>query len=94
MRRLFLTLVVILATLATMSVTLAQSGQLEIPWSTVSGGGATWSTGDGFALSGTIGQPGTEGLSGGVYTMQGGFWWVPPGSGAPTNQIYLPLVFK
>ena len=94
MRRLFLALVVLLATVTTVSVVLAQSGQLEIPWSTVSGGGATWSAGDDFTLSGTIGQPDTEGLSGGVYTLQGGFWWVPPGSGAPTSLVYLPLVLK
>ena len=47
---------------------------------TVDAGGGT-STGGGFALSGTIGQPDASGaLSGGAFELHGGFW---PGSVDP-----------
>jgi hypothetical protein len=39
------------------------------------GGGGT-STGGVFAVSGTIGQPDAGAMSGGNYTLQGGFWSV------------------
>ena len=46
-----------------------------IDWYTVDGGGGT-STGGSYTLSGTIGQPDAAAttLSGGIYTLQGGFW--------------------
>jgi hypothetical protein len=48
--------------------------QYAISWSTIDGGGGT-SAGGGYTLSGTIGQPDASGpLSGGVYTLTGGFW--------------------
>jgi hypothetical protein len=45
----------------------------SIPWSTVDGGGGT-STGGGFAVSGTVGQPDAGRASGGDFSIQGGFW--------------------
>ena len=53
-------------------------GVFTIDWYTIDGGGGT-STGGGFALSGTIGQPdaGPE-MSGGGFTVSGGFWQPPP----------------
>ena len=46
-----------------------------IDWYTVDGGGGT-STGGNYTLSGTVGQPDAAAtpLSGGTYTLQGGFW--------------------
>jgi hypothetical protein len=41
----------------------------------VDGGGGT-STGGVFTVSGTIGQPDAGTMSGGNYTLQGGFWGV------------------
>ena len=38
------------------------------------GGGATFSTGSGYTLGGTIGQPDAGALSGGGTTLGGGFW--------------------
>lgn len=53
-------------------------GVPTIDWYTIDGGGGT-STGGGFELSGTIGQPdaGPE-MSGGGFTLTGGFWHTPP----------------
>ena len=62
----FTLLVVLLSLLS--SVTLAQSGGgYDLTWSTIDGGGATWSEGGGYALGGTIGQPDAGVLSGGGY---------------------------
>jgi hypothetical protein len=47
----------------------------SIDWSTVDGGGGT-STGGVYAVSGTIGQPDAGAMSGGSFTLQGGFWGV------------------
>jgi hypothetical protein len=85
-----LLLAVLLSLLA--SVALAQSGGgYDLSWSTVDGGGATWSEGGGYSLGGTIGQPDAGVLSGGGYTLAGGFW----GGGAATRYgIYLPLILR
>jgi len=48
-------------------------GQYSIDWSTMDGGGGT-STGGGYSVSGTIGQPDAGVMSGGNFTLQGGFW--------------------
>jgi hypothetical protein len=46
-----------------------------IDWFSLDGGGGT-STGGAYAVSGTIGQPDAGPMSGGVFTLQGGFWSV------------------
>jgi hypothetical protein len=51
---------------------LAQSFSLS--WFTVDGGGAMFSTGGNFELSGTIGQPDAGVATGGSFTLTGGFW--------------------
>ncbi len=82
-------LIVLLSLLA--SVALAQSGGgYDLTWNTVDGGGYTWSEGGGYALGGTIGQPDAGTLSGGGYTLTGGFW----GGGVVQYRIYLPLVLR
>jgi len=84
-----LLLAILLSLLA--SVALAQTGGgYDLTWSTIDGGGATWSEGGGYALGGTIGQPDAGVLSGGGYTLAGGFW----GGGAAQYRIYLPLVLR
>lgn len=45
----------------------------SIDWSTIDGGGGT-STGGVFSVSGSIGQPEAGKLSGGNYSLEGGFW--------------------
>jgi uncharacterized repeat protein (TIGR01451 family) len=47
----------------------------EISWYTIDGGGATFSVGGTYSLGATIGQPDASGpLTGGSYTVVGGFW--------------------
>jgi hypothetical protein len=54
--------------------------QFSIPWSTIDGGGGT-STGGGFTLTGTIGQPDAATLVGGSFQCLGGYWG---GAAAPS----------
>ena len=74
---------------------LAQSGGMyDLSWSTVDGGGHTFSTGGVYSLGGTAGQPDAGLMTGGVYTLGGGFW----GGGAvaePDAYLrYLPLAMR
>jgi len=70
---------------------LAQSGGgYDLTWNTVDGGGYTFSTGGGYALGGTAGQPDAGALSGDAYALVGGFWG---GAGTP-YRVYLPLVLN
>jgi hypothetical protein len=63
----------------------------EIAWYTIDGGGATFSSGGSYSLGGTAGQADAGGqLSGGTYTLTGGFW---QGASSSVN-TYLPLVRK
>lgn len=59
--------------------------QPSIPWYTVDGGGGT-STGGVYSLSGTIGQPDAGVLSGGTFTLTGGFWAGAGGGSAACNR--------
>src|SRR5262245_33137573 len=54
----------------------AQSGGgYELTWSTVDSGGGTSASSDGaWSVSGTVGQPDAGTLSGGAFTLQGGYW--------------------
>ena len=62
----------------------------SIPWHTLDGGGGT-STGGGYPVSGTIGQPDAGGpMTGGPFSLTGGFWALPAAvqaPGAPTLTI-------
>ena len=73
------------------SPTLAQSGGgYDLTWSSIDGGGMMFSTGGGYSLGGTIGQPDAGVLSDGGYTLNGGFW-----GGVDTLQhVYLPIVLR
>lgn len=72
-------------------VAYAQSGGYDLSWHTVDGGGGPLSNGP-YSLNGTIGQPDAGSLSGGGYTLLGGYWG---GSApAPERKVYLPLVVK
>jgi hypothetical protein len=64
--------------------------QYSIDWSTIDGGGGT-STGGVYSVGGTIGQPDAGAMSGGNYTLQGGFWGVIAAvqtPGAPLLSIF------
>ena len=65
-------------------------GGYDLSWNTVDGGGAMFSTGGSYSLGGAIGQPDAGTLSGGGYTLVGGFW----GGAAVQYKVFLPLVLK
>jgi len=102
------------------SVVLAQSGGgYDLSWSTVDGGGGTFSTGGlscgvpllrcaacacatgaggqaqgVYTLGGTAGQPDAGLLSGGSYTLGGGFWGGGAAAPTPEHTLYLPLALR
>ena len=84
-----LALILLVAAILGAGAALAQTGGgYDLTWSTIDGGGGA-SAGAGYQLTGTLGQPdaGTP-LSGGVYSLSGGFW-----AGVSTgNKLYLPVL--
>src|SRR5262249_28982361 len=67
-------------TLTLAGLVLAASGlgafaqNYDLSWNTIDGGGATFSTSGTYSLGGTIGQPDAGPMSGGQFTLTGGFW--------------------
>jgi hypothetical protein len=55
----------------------AQAQPFELSWNTIDGGGGA-SSGGAYTLSGTIGQPDAGTMSGGNYSLAGGFWGAIP----------------
>jgi hypothetical protein len=72
------------ALLVAATLTPAHAQSFSIDWYTIDGGGGT-STGGAYQLSGTIGQSDAGAMSGGNYSLTGGFWSIisvvqnPPG---------------
>ena len=94
-RALLILLTVVVGLFLLPALGLAQTGGgYSLTWSTIDGGGGKVS-GSGYTLAGTIGQSDAgAALTGGDYTLIGGFW-----PGADTTQqaqhsIYLPLVLR
>lgn len=88
-----LVLVLLLVLLGLSGLAQAQSGSYDLSWWTVDGGGGT-SSGNGYSLNGTLGQPDAGAVaSGGGYTLAGGFWH---GGVAAAIQLklYLPVVVR
>ncbi len=53
----------------------AQSGgPYDLSWSTIDGGGFTFSTGGSYSLGATAGQPDAGSLGGSTFALNGGFW--------------------
>jgi len=52
-----------------------QAQTFSIDWFTIDGGGGT-STGGVYSISGTSGQPDAGHMSGGNFTLDGGFWGI------------------
>ena len=70
---------------------LANAQSYSIDWFTIDGGGGT-STGGVYSVTGTIGQPDAGAMSGGNYTLQGGFWGVL--AAVPTPSAPLLSIFR
>ena len=66
----------------------AQEGY-DLSWWTADGGGYTFSSGGGYSLGGTIGQPDAGLLTGPGYQLAGGFW-----IGGGRYRVYLPVVMR
>jgi hypothetical protein len=67
------------------------SQSYSIDWFTIDGGGGT-STGGVYSVSGTIGQPDAGRMSGGNFTLDGGFWGIIAAvqtPGAPLLRVVL-----
>ena len=91
MKRLIFLILIALMLVVGVSSSQAQSGGgYDLTWSTIDGGGTTFSIGGVYSLGGTIGQPDAGVMSGGSYTLAGGFWGGP----AINSNIYLPLILK
>ena len=67
-------LALLLATFIT-PLSTARAQSYSVDWFKVAGGGGT-STGGVFAVSGTVGQPDAGRLSGGNFSIEGGFWGI------------------
>lgn len=94
MKRFILLVMVVLALGgAGVGLVRAQLGSgYELRWSTVDGGGVVGAGAPGsYALNGTAGQPDAGSLSGGSYTLRGGFW---VSATAAAYHVYLPLVLR
>jgi hypothetical protein len=71
---------------------LAQTGdEYELSWWTVAGGGGTSEEGD-YALTGSVGQPTTDLLSGDEFTLVGGFFSGETAAAFEEGTVYLPLI--
>jgi hypothetical protein len=86
MRRKLIILLIVLLLLVSAGTALAETQDFDLGWFALAGGGGA-SSGGGYRLSGTVGQSAADELSGGEYTLRGGFW-APPA----VQTIYLPLV--
>ena len=65
--------VLILLTTGLLAAPGRAAARFVIDWFSVDGGGGT-SSGGGYSIAGTVGQPDAGRTSGGQYTMEGGFW--------------------
>jgi len=62
----------------------------DLSWWSIDGGGMMNASVGEYSLSGAIGQPDAGALSGGAYTLAGGFW----GGAALNYAVFLPVVLK
>lgn len=74
--------VLVLAT----AVSAVQAQSLSLEWWTIDGGGGT-SSGGVYSLTGTVGQPDAGAMSGGAFSLLGGFWPAPSGDERPSLSI-------
>ena len=82
----------LIALMLLVSLAAASHGGYHVDWWTADGGGGL-SSGEGYTLQGTAGQPdaGVMTSDDGSYTLAGGFWGGAAGH-EPDGDVYLPLV--
>ena len=73
-------------------------GPYALTWSAIAGGGGMFSTSlnPSYSFGGTVGQSNPGPISGGSYTLIGGFWTRGNGSlaGVPDPPIEIPVAFR
>lgn len=93
MKKKILFILICLVAMLLLAVSAFAAGGYDLSWWTVDGGGGI-SSGSGYTLTGTLGQPDAGALaSGGGYALAGGFWH----GGVvvlPKTMVYLPLLVK
>lgn len=88
-RRICVALLALLLLLAGWTTAQAQPA---IPWQTVDGGGGQCTAG-GFTLRGTVGQADAGVMSGGPFSLAGGFWQTTtPSTGTMSQRLYMPFI--
>ncbi len=76
--------VAIMVTAGAVALGTGGGGDFDLSWNTIDGGGGS-STGGGFELAGTIGQPDAGPvMTGGKFVLRGGFWAVASTEEPPT----------
>ena len=84
--------ILLLLLLSGWSAAAQTTSDYAIDWWTTGGGGGT-SAAEGYSLSGSIGQADAGEMSGGGYTVTGGFWGdVVEQAAVQPYQSYLPMV--
>lgn len=83
----------VLLTLIVLPVLAQSGGVYDLSWSNVSGGGGS-SNGGTYTLDGVLGQPDAGMISGGDYSLGGGFWGGGEVIVPPNFNIFLPLLNK
>jgi hypothetical protein len=74
-----------------LAATPSQAQTYDLSWHTVDGGGVTFATGGPYSLGATAGQPdASNALSGGTFSLVGGFWGVA--IGPPEGLSFFTLV--
>lgn len=67
--------VVLTLTLGSTLASAQVGGPFDLSWHSIDGGGVMYATGGAFALGGTLGQAdASEPLTGGAFSLSGGFW--------------------
>ena len=74
--------------LALLLATGATAGEFAVPWHSIDGGGGA-ATGNGFRVTGTIGQPDAGRLTNAAYVVGGGFWPAEAGGGGHPTLVVL-----
>jgi len=92
-RKISIVTTLLLLLLTTVTVFAQSSGNYDLAWSSIDGGGGEASGGS-YALISTIGQTDAGTLNGGSYTLAGGF---VAGVSSPLTvsyRVYLPLILR
>jgi hypothetical protein len=94
MNRKVVCLLIVIVLLTAVSLVLAQTGEFQLPWHRVAGGGGTSDEGGRYTLSGTIGQSEAGVLmEGSSFQLSGGYWGGASSSALP-SELYLPVVIR